>query len=1024
MTEKRNWFQRPLAAFCLLTAITILSAYIILNPEEKREAGGGEISYRITLRHYGTDAHEMESSAAIPLEDALSAIPGINRIMTMSENNRVRAFINFRKKRGLFHREEEDYYDAVREAAQRVYETLPSSAQRPELSSSADSRVPFWTAAVYAADGGKAPDGALLEQTIKPALNSIEGVGEVEIAGPGIKEILILLDEERTASMGLSPGKIAGVLASGDALFSGGSLRSYGLEIPVQVDGRYADLQALGEARIPLGNGASVALKALGEIREAEREAETISRLNGKKTAVISVTAASGADTRLLSGRIKKEMEKFSSLPLEIRVLEDRGAGEAAAFRSVLIAALQASVLVALSSVFLGQGKSTGFRSNLICAGAIPLISIISAALLVAMGFQVNRKLLAGLAIGIGGAAYAVILCAEGFGRAEKASDGAALLRGIWPPLISGAATTIAALLPLAETGAAGEITIIAAALGTVTLVSAVLALTLLPPLFLWKKRPGVKENSPIFKNAPLPAEKIKHRYSRFPAGLIRFSGKQPFVFPALSLLISAAAVLSLAAAGADTAGEWAHDSVYVQIEFESGRLKEEQDPLLASWAEDLCRQSFIRDVQTGVRTGSGYALVTFDPAKTGINEIRNLIRSKTIPGAFIFIPEPSPKDRIWNIAASGDESEKCREIVRAAASIISSGQSSVPEKSAHFPVKETVLNFKQGGPRLTLYPKRESLAQAGIFFSSPADTVRRGVHGPVAYKRTGTTAQSAGRETDVRVKFRNVLTGDDVIRMPLAGSSAAETVRAGALMEAVKTQEVSLIQRENRRRTASFSVRTDPGDPGFFRDRIMSALKVMELPPGYKIEFDPEAIRRAEAISGKFLNFILAVLLCYMVIAAVEESFVLPLIILSSIPPSLAIPVLVLVITGAPVNAEAACALVAVSGMTVNASVISAGELWRSGLRGSKLTGSETVFRLLANRLPLLLATSGTAIAGGLPFLFLSEGNNALVKTLALVTVLGVGTSFICSLTLVPSWMNLYFRFHKPVPHGGAQTV
>ena len=1025
MTEKQNrrclrpngsmrWFQRPLAACCLLTALAILSAYKILGPQEHRESGAEEISYRITLRHYGTDAHEMESSAAIPLEDALSAIPGVNRIMTTSENGRVRAMVNFREKRGFFSKREDDYYDAVREAAQRVYETMPSSAQRPELSSSGASHVPFWTAAVYAASGGDAPDGALLERTIKPALNSIEGVAEVEIAGPGVKEILILLNEERCASLGLSPAKIAGVLASNDALFVGGSLRGKGQEIPIRVDGRYADLRALEEARIPLDSGSSAALKDIGEVREAEREAETISRLNGKKTAIVSVRAASGADTRLLSNCIKKEMEKLSSLPLKIRVLEDRGAEEAAAFRSVLIAALQASVFIAITSVLLGQGKSMGFRNGLVCAAAIPLISIISAALLSALGFQVNRKFLAGLAIGIGGAAYAVILCAEGFGKAKEPSDGASVMRRIWPPLISGAATTVAALLPLAGISAGGEISVIAAALGTVTLVSAALALVLLPPLFLWEKAPVsggalvIPVNTIVIsKIAPRLLKKAKRLCSRILAGLIKLSGKRPFVFPALSLLISGAAILSLAAAGADTAGEWAHDSVYVQIEFESGFLKEEIDPLLALWAEDLKKEIHIRDVQTGARTGSGYALVTFNPEKTGIAGIRNLIRSKTIPGAFIFIPESSPKDRIWNIAVSGDDAEKCREIVRNAASIISTEPSLV---------KETVLNFKQGGPRLTLYPKRELLARAGIFFSSPADTVRRGVHGPVAYKRTGTAAQFAGRETDVRVKFRGAITGDDVIHIPFAGGSAAETIRAGSLMETVKNREVSVIQRENRRRTASFSVRTDPGDPRFFRDRIMNDLKTLDLPPGYKIEFDPEAINQAEALSGKFLNFLWAVLFCAMVIAAVEESFTLPLIILSSILPSLAIPVLVLVISGAPVNAAAACALVAVSGMTVNASVISAGELWRSRLQRSK-----SAYGLLRNRIPVLLATTATAIAGGLPFLFLREGNNALVKTLALVTVLGVGTSFICSLTLIPSLMNLYFRLYKPVPPGGA---
>ena len=993
MTEKRSWYGRPLAACCLLAALTILSAYIILSPGDKREGGEG-IFYRITIRHYGTDAREMEINAAIPLEDALSAIPGLERIMTVSENGRLRAFASFRHSRRFLSlsKEENDYYDLVREAAQKVYETMPSSAQRPEISSSGDFQIPFWTAAVYASSGGEAPDGALLERIIKPALNSIEGVGEVEIAGLGVSEIVILLDQERSASLGLSPGTIAGALAANDVVFSGGVLYYMGLKIPLRVDGRYADLKALEEALIPLAGGGYTRLKALGEIREQLREADTLSRLNGKRTAMISVSAASGADTRMLSGRIKKELEKFTVFPLEICVLEDRGAEEAAAFRSVLIAALQASLLVALAAVLLGMGKS--MRSNgLVCAAAIPLVSVISAAILTAAGFPVDKKFLAGLAVGIGGAVDAVILSAEGFGRAKKHSDGKLVLSRIWPPLISGAATNIAALIPLLAITAAGEITVIAAALGTVTLVSVILALTLLPPLFFLEGRPVINPGILCFHG-------LSRSSSRFMAGLIRFCMKRSIVFPVFSLLVSIAAILGLAAAGADTSGEWAQDSVYVQIELDGGFLKEELDPLLASWAEDLMNENAVLNVQTGARTGSGYALVCFDPGKTGIAEFREFIRSKKIPGAFIYIPEPSPKDRIWSITVSGDDSEKCRELARAAASLCSG----LPL------VKETVLNFKQGGPKLTLYPQRELLAQAGMFFSFPADTVRRGIHGPVAYKRMAEAGQYAGKETDVRVKFRDFLSAGEVLGIPLAAGNALETVRTGSVMEAVKTQEASAIQRENRRRIASLSIRTMPGDPRFFKDNAMEALKGIELPPGYTIEFDPEAIRRAESLSGRFLNFIWAVLFCYMIIAAAEESFVLPLIILASIPPSLAIPVLVLVISGAPVNTAVACALIAVSGMTVNASVISAGELWK---KGSQRTIS--VYKVLKSRLPALLATSGTTIAGGLPFLFLREANNTLVRTLALVTVLGVGASFLFSLTLVPSLMNLYFRFRKP---------
>ena len=1007
MIKKRSWFQRPLAAIFLLMGAVVLSAFLLMNSDGHRD-NSGEINYRITLRHYGSDIHEMERTAAIPLEDALSAIPGIDSIVTVSENNQARAFVSFRRGQN------DGYYDAVREAAQRVYEALPSSAQRPEIIAAGDFRIPFFTAAVYGTepgDSGTKPDGWLLEKVIKPALGSIEGIAEVEIAGPGIMEIHVVLDQEKIAAMGLNPGVISSVLASNDGVFSAGNLYHGGLEIPVRVDGRYAEPGggALGEALIPLASGIMVRLSEIAEVREEERQADTLTRLNGKKTAIVSLTAVSGADIGHLSGKIRNAINGFSSLPLEFHILEDRGAEEAAAFRSILRAAMESSILLALAVILLGLGKSAGLRRGLICAGTIPLILLISAAVLSAAGFTINRSFLAGLSVGIGGAVDAVILCSEGFSRAGI-SRGKNALRRIWPPLAAGAVTTVAALLPLAGISGGGDITVIAFAIGTVTIVSVVLALTLLPPLLLWEKNTDVKNIK--IKNNKVEIIKIgtikigtiidlgkkllyshalpvRRYFFRIFAVLLRFNIKRSVAFPVMALLITLAAIFALVSAGTDTAGDWASDSVYVQIEFEGGFLKDEADLLLAAWAENIKDHSSVTEVQTGARTGSGYGFVTFDPGKSNIIEIRNIIRTIDIPGAFIFIPEPSPADRIWTVTVSGDDTEKCRELTTEAAFICSY----LPE------IKESVLNFKQGGPRLTLRPGRELLAHAGMSFSFPAETVRQGVQGPVAYKRIGENG-----ETDLRIMFASMNNGEDVLNIPLAGNSVIRS-----LMEIERNQDISSIQRINRRRAASFSIRTNPGDPRYFRDIVMGAVNDLDLPPGYRIDFDPEAISSAEALSMKLLNFIWAVIFCYMVIAAIEESFILPLIILSSVPPSLAAPVLILCMQGAPVNTAVACALVAVSGMAVNASVISAGELWRRSQ-----VGLFSFYSVLRGRIPVLLATTGTTIMGSLPFLFLGEGNNAFVRTLAMVSIIGVGISLFFSLTLVPSLINLYFSFRK----------
>jgi HAE1 family hydrophobic/amphiphilic exporter-1 len=202
----------------------------------------------------------------------------------------------------------------------------------------------------------------------------------------------------------------------------------------------------------------------------------------------------------------------------------------------------------------------------------------------------------------------------------------------------------------------------------------------------------------------------------------------------------------------------------------------------------------------------------------------------------------------------------------------------------------------------------------------------------------------------------------------------------------------------------------TAPMDPRKAREKITKVLQTLDLPAGYTIEFDREAVRAAETLSKTSFRFLFALLFCYMIIAASTESFGLPLIILSPVPPSLAVPVLILTPLGFPVNAAAACSLVALSGMAVNAAVLT-GENFKQFLKTKRPLEVMAVYRLLRSRLPVLAACTGTTVAGTLPFLLLRENSNAMLKVLSLVTFFGVTASVFCSLALIPSWVQLCVR-------------
>jgi len=1012
-----TWLKRKKASLCILAGICALSLFAIITPQENKTQNSGG-TYAVKIKHYGIDAAEMEKSITIPLEDALSSISGVMSVLSSSENSLSSVYIRF--KEGT-----QGAYEAVRDAVQRVYETLPSSVQRPEIISSNNSIIPVWSAVVTGSSEDSLSEEIkqnvkneqpqfILEKIVKPRLESLEGAGEVLVSGVGLKEIYITLDQEKLSLLGLNPSIINSVLAMNDSIFSGGSVKQNNRELIITIDGRYEEIYSLQRALIPLGSGKFVELSEIALISEQEREPDILSRLNGKKTAGIAIMGRHGADLRKLSSDIKRELSALSReglTPLEFTVLSDLGAEEASAFRSVLNAALLGAIMVAAVSFLLNK-KNNANTAGFFCAAAIPVICVISAAILTIFGFSFNRILLTGIAAGIGTAIDAVILCSEKLRKCNTIHSASAALSSLSAPLFAGALTTIAAIIPL--TGIE-DTKIISFAIAVVTITSLILSLTLLPPLLLWETS-NKKITNNILTHPFLT--KIGKRFSkifyRLLALAVSISYRNPLYIPAIAVIITISSIIMLIGKGADTGSYGSEDSLYAQVEFEGGLLAQEVDRLLSIYSRQLADIEGIKNVETGARTGSGTLLVSFDPKILKKHKVRETAKNIDIPGGFVFFHENSAKERNWEIFIYGNEDKKCRELARELAEICAS----------HPLIKERVLNFKQGSKKMILLPNREVMAEANISFNTAANMARFGVYGPVAYKRI-----TADGETDVRIRTGSAADyhryADDSavtrqsreealnILVPSGKEEAFSSIHLNSLMKIQDDTEPSSIRRDNRRRFASITISTKPADPRRVKQELSEVIKKINLPPGYSIEFDPEAVKESERLSAAVLSLLTAIIFCYMIIAAINESFTIPLLVLSTVPPSLAFPAICLVLTGSAYNSAVACAFIAVSGMTVNAAVLCVDSI-RSSLRAENKNILFTIYSALRKKLPALLATTGTTAAGAIPFLFLTESVNTLIRTLSLVCLLGVTGSCIFSITIIPSLLSLSKKTFK----------
>jgi len=997
------FLEKKKASVCILAGICAVSLFVIISFNGGINENTGS-SYLIKIKHYGVDAKEIERSITIPLEDALFSLHGIQTIQSSSENSLSSVYISFKSGN-------KGQYEAVRDAAYQVYETLPSSVQRPQIISSANTRTPVWSAAVIGGAGNNFDNSyaaQILEKTVKPRFENLEGAGEVIAAGGGLKEIFITLDQEKINFLELDISMIISVIRMNDSIFPGGAAVQGNKEIIVTVDGRYEKLESVlipitaenmrtENAEPGAVTARYIELKEIAVITEQEREPDILSRLNGKKAASIAVMGRHGADLRKLSLEIKNEI-KALSLPLEFIVLSDLGAEEDAAFRSVINAALFGMAMVAIIGFLLNR-KNKFNLSGLFCAVMIPVICLVSASVLSGFGFSLDRILLAGIAAGIGTAIDAVIICSEKLRKCNSYGSASESLSRLTGPLIAGGATTVAALIPLSSLNNDENARIISISIAVVAVTALLLSLTILPPLLLWnlnsKKPEKFLDQSVIYKKI---TKKISRVMCKSLAAAVRFCVNYPAAVIAAGVSITVAAVFMLSAKGVDTSSYGSEDSVYAQIEFDGGLLAQEVDRLLADYSGQLLKFPGVKNIETGSRTGSATILISFDPKKTKTQIVRQAAKEIYIPGGFIFFHEDTAEDRYWEIFICGDEDKKCREIAKELA-----------HKCAGSPlVKDSVLNFKDGSGKLVLIPDREALSGAEISFSAAASNVRLGVYGPVAYKR-----MEADGEIDVRIRTgENVTrqTRESVMNLLVASGSdeAVSPLQIKSLFNFNEETEPSSIKRDNRRRTASITISTKPMDARRVKKELMNLFDQIDLPPGYSIEFDPLAVKQSENLSATVLSLIMAVIFCYMIIACVNESFKVPLLVLSAVPPSLAFPAICLVLSGIAYNTAAACAFIAVSGMTVNAAILCV-DSFRFRLKTGNAGSVYLVYCALREKMPALLSTTGTTAAGAVPFIFLTEGANALIKTISLVGAIGVTCSLFCSITLIPSLLSIF---------------
>jgi HAE1 family hydrophobic/amphiphilic exporter-1 len=390
---------RPVATTtCVVGAIVLGLVSLERLPVEYLPEMQGR-SLTVSASYSASSAREIERTIVRPLEEALASLPGLESLSSTAQSSGADVRIEL-----VAGTDVDTAALEVRERLDRARPELPEDLGKIEVRRWRSTDRPVLRCRVAPRrDLSARARERFVDDVLIPRLSRVQGVGNVEVRGLRRRRVLVELDRERLASAGLTAGAIAGTLRQRNRNAAAGLLRNRGRVLSIRVLGELGDASAV--AALPLGDGRL--LSDVATVREELPPLDRVERLDGSPAITVEVSKESGANTIATCEGVKAELDAILDTPLangfSVEIYSDQSERILARLRNLQFSGLYGGVLLCMILfVFLRQ-----VRSTLIVASTIPLsivftFGIVFVARRLGLPLTLNVVSMMGLILGIG----------------------------------------------------------------------------------------------------------------------------------------------------------------------------------------------------------------------------------------------------------------------------------------------------------------------------------------------------------------------------------------------------------------------------------------------------------------------------------------------------------------------------------------------------------------------------------------------------------------------------------------------
>ena len=950
----------------------------------------------VTVPYPNASPRQIEREIVQPLEEALATIPGARRINSTATADRADLQLEF------------TWGETVDVARAKVFEAvedarrdLPSDVKEIYVNTFSTTQIPIVEARISAPGMDLSANYDRLERRIADPIRRVPGVARVDLDGVEPREVRINLRLDRLAAHRVDLGEVTERVSGMNRNVSLGRIRADGVVTPVRGFGALSAIDEIGG--LPL-NDRGLTVADVAEVTYQEPPIPFGRHLDDEIAIGLTVYKSAEANTVEVATAVTELIEaEIAADPalngINLFVWEDQAEEITSGLSGIRTEGLLGALLAVLVLfLFLRRVDTTSIVSL-----TIPMSIIATAIVLYFAGRSLNVLSMMGMMLGIGLLVDDAIVVLESVVREHGRGIPAKLAAISGAQAVSGAViastvTTAVVFLP-AVVGSKNQMSIwlgeIGLAISLTIFCSLFISLTLIPLVSsrLLARKPSV---------APRWTERLGDLYQR----VLRFTLRRRWVTAGIAVAFLATAILPFFL-GLSTAmfSGLNRNRIFLAYEFSDFHYKEDSRIAVLAVERELAglrEELGIESVYSFFAENEAQTVISF--GKEHISDAEGKKMKERVKEALPVLPgtrivfgdddqETGGDSMFFRVRFYGEDSERLAEFAkRAETRIAGVGGVADIRSTEDTPRKEVVVR-----------PRVEEAARLGI---TPQDLAE--IFGFTLGGRPLRRFQTEDREAEVLLTMsqKDVSRVEDLENFTLM-SDGGVPILLGDLADFEIVERSRAIRRVDRKAVATLRAAYEGEEWDDARAAIEEELDAMALPAGYSWSFGDRISRQDTDLQTMAVNYLLALLLIYIVMAAQFESLIHPLAILISIPYALWGASWTLLFTNSPFNLMAQIGMLILMGIVVKNGIVLIDHV--NKLRREGMDRSEALLVGGRDRLRPILMTAGATMLALFPMAVGRTGLDGLYYfPLARAVIGGLAASTVLTLVILPFFYTL----------------